>query len=238
MTLVEAREQIQWGQLFYDFEIVCLPSSKPHPNPIVGQRRKVGAADILGRMTPSWDIEKLKSSQEAAADLQKFGLDENIRKQNQSTHFRPIVHAEILVHESLRGLPNLRFFEGYKYIGSSKPTCRLCDYYFRAVTRTTGDHVQVRRPHRNLYVNWRAPDVYENQLNLDKRREAILNEMNVSVRQDAFATLKDKVGERKNHDSNTSRTYNRGALSVELSSVGEGEMDDVASMMGGVSLDD
>lgn len=236
-TLIEAREQPQWAQLFHEFEIVCLPSSEPHPNPIVGPRRNAGAADILGRMTSAHDTSKLTTFQDGAAELQRFGLDENIRKQTHSRHFSPIVHAEILVHESLVDADDLRFFEGYRYIGTSKPTCRLCDYYFRAMSRTMGDRVQVRQSHGNLYLNWRAADAYSDQLGAVKRREDILNEMIGYVRQDTYRTLKDKIGERKRFDSNTSRTYNRGDHSVEFSSVTGDDRQDLASMMGQVSLE-
>lgn len=237
-TLVEAREQPQWAQLFHDFEIVCIASSQPHSNPIVGRRKRVTAAEILDRMTASYDVSKLATFQAGAQELQRFDLDVNIRRQNDSKDFRPIVHAELLVYDSLRDLHDVRYFNGYSYIGTSKPTCRLCDYYFRAVSRITGDRVQVRQSHGNLYLNWRTPDVYINQIGAAERREKILNDMNVSVRQDTFRTLQDKMGMRKPHDSNTSRTYDRGPSSVEHSSVAEDDLDEVSSMMGGASLED
>lgn len=237
-TLIEARRQPQWAQLFYDFEVVCVPSSAPHPNPIVGQRRKATAVDILGRMTlSSYDEPKLAAFQAGAQELQQFDLDENIVAQNQNKSFHPIVHAEILVHDSLSDLDDPRYFEGYRYIGSSKPICRLCDYYFRAMCRTTGDPVQVRQSHGNLYLNWRVADVFDNQIGAAKRRDNILNEMIVSVRQDTYRILQDKIGERKRYDSNTSRTYHRGAFSADFGSLAEDDLEDVSSMLGGVRLE-
>lgn len=238
-TLVDARSQPGWAQLFFDFEIVCLPSSKPHQNPIVGQRKNVGAGEILGRMTAAHEPDKLAAFQAGAEQLQMFGLDDKIRQQNNSKNFCPIVHAEVLVHDSLSDVPGgPRYFEGFNYIGTSKPTCRLCNYYFRAMSRTTGDDVQVRHSHGNLYLNWRAPDAYLDRVGAAKRREDILNEMIKYVRTDTYNTLEKKIGERKNHDSNTSRTYHRGGVSLEYSSVVDNDQDDLASMMGEVSLDD
>lgn len=242
-TLVEARSVVGWEPLFYDFEVVCIPSSKPDPNPIV--KKNAGAAEILNRMTPSSDGLKLDAFQRDAQELQKFGLDENIRTQNYKPSFQPIVHAEILNHESLVNDPDIgdlhssRFFGGYTYIGTSKPTCRLCDYYFRAV----GDGILVRQTHRNLYMNWRAPDVWLGQGLINgkdpsQRREDILNSMVVSIRKDTYRTLSDKVGERKRHDSNTSPTYRREVTSVDYSSRADEDSDDVLSTMGELGLDD
>lgn len=235
-TLIEAREQPQWAQLFHDFEVVCIASSQPDPNPIVGRRKRVTAAEILVRMTPPQDEPKLATFQAGAEELQRFDLDGNIRRQNESKEFHPIVHAEILVYDSLRDLHDLRYFHGYNYIGTSKPTCRLCDYYFQSVSRMSGDRVQVRQSHGNLYLNWRVPDIYINQIGAVARQEKILNDMNLRVRQDTYRTLKDKMGMRKSHDSNTSRTYERRPFSVEFSSVAEDDLDEVSSMMGGARL--
>lgn len=237
-TLVEAREQPQWAQLFHDFEVVCIASSQPDSNPIVGRRKRGTAAEILIRMTPPQDEPKLATFQAGAVELQQFGLDVNIRRQNDSKDFQPIVHAEILVYDSLRDIHDLRYFGGYNYIGTSKPTCRLCDYYFQSVSRMSGDRVQVRQSHGNLYLNWRVPDIYKNQIGAVARQEKLLNDMNLCVRQDTYRTLQDKIGMRKSHDSNTSRTYERRPFSVEYNSVTEDDLDEVSSMMGEARLDD
>ncbi|CAN8098844.1 unnamed protein product [Discula destructiva] len=239
-TLIEAREQPEWAQLFYEFEILCVPSSERHRNPIVNRRKNVSAADILHRMKGSDQEAYIAALNVCAEELQRFGLDENIRAQTNRNSFCPIVHAEILVHESLTALPDPRFFEGYRYIGTSKPTCRLCSYYFQAMSRTIGDRVQVRQSHGNLYPNWRAPDLYDNRPEAVKRQEKILDEMMKSIRQDTFNTIWDKVGSGKSHDSNTSRTYDRMAFSVKphSSSVVEDDLSDMASVMGGARLED
>lgn len=249
-TLVEARLQPGWDRLFHEFEVVCIPSSKPLPNPI--DRKGEDAAQILNRMASTIPhmADGLASMRRGAEYLQQFHLDKYVREQSGSRNFRPIVHAEVLVHESIVADPDVgdahsaRFFEGYAYIGSSKPTCRLCHYYSQVV----GDGVQVRRTHRNLYRNWRAPDVYEGQGDIqgetaEKRRENILNDVVKWIRQDTYRVLSNKVGERKKHDSNTSRTYQRGGFDTEYSSWGgapieEQDADDTASLMGQLDLEE
>lgn len=249
-TLIEARQQQGWDRLFHEFEVVCVASSRPLPNPMA--RKNDGAAEILSRMasTNPLTADDLESLKRGAADLQLFKLDEEIRRQRLSPKFQPIVHAEVLIHESIVTDPDVgdahsaRFFEGYAYIGSSKPTCRLCDYYFLQV----GAGVQVRKTHRNLYRNWRTPDVYEGQgliqgEKADKRRENILNSVVKSIRQDTYRVLSNKVAEKKRFDSNTSRTYQRGGFDTEYSSWGgapidEQDVDDSASMLGQLDLED
>lgn len=249
-TLVDARQQQGWDRLFYEFEVVCIPSSQPSSNPI--SRKHLSAEDILNRMksTASLTVDGFAGLQRCARDLQPFELDEKIRQQSASRKFLPIVHAEVLVHESIVTDPDVGdaheawFFGGYSYIGSSKPTCRLCHYYFRVV----GDNVQVRRTHRNLYRNWRVPDVYEGQGNIqgekaEKRRENILNTVVKWIRQDTYRVLSNKMAEKKAHDSNTSRTYQRGGFDTDYSSrtgapIEEQGFNDNASMLGQLDLED
>jgi hypothetical protein len=161
--------------------------------------------DIIGRMTS--DPTAIESCRAHAQELEKFEVDKSIQKQAGNKTFRPIVHAEVLLLDSLcrdGGTRSSRFFGGYRYIGCSKPTCRLCDYYFSF--HASG--VEVRPTHRNLYLNWRMPDMYRNQgPGAEKEREKIINKILGRVREDAFRTLTEKVPERKLHDSNTEPTY-------------------------------
>lgn len=206
-TLLQARRR--WDCLFHEFRVKCLSSSTAISNPI--SRKKVTGSDIIGRMTP--DQGKAADFKRRLHDLQlKFDVDGEIQEKVQTKNFQPIVHAELLVHESIVNDPdpdisNLhpsKFFDGNRYIGSSKPTCRLCQYYFRACT----DSIRTRETHRNLYPRWRAPDVYKHQGEKAERRERIMNDMLKWIREDAFRTLTDRVPERKTNDSNTDPTYN------------------------------
>lgn len=235
-TLIEARRR--WESLFDDFEVDYVCSSTLISNPV--NNKSVTAEAIIGRMTG--DATRMNTYKAHAEDLQRFKLDENLKIEATKPSFKPLVHAEVLVHQSILdefGTTSLRssyFFNGHKYIGSSKPTCRLCDYYFAA----SASGVEVRETHRNLYVKWRAPDVLSNQGGAAAdRRKHILNRMLERIREDTFRTLSEKTPEKKQHDSNTDPTFpalNHGT------SVGSGtvwrnaDLDDIAESMNNLDL--
>jgi hypothetical protein len=200
--LVSARKR--WPELFEIFEVRFIASSSPIRCPL----RKVATISmekIIGRMTS--DPEKMKSYKARAQELEKLGLDEKIRKQAGLKTFRPIVHAEVLLLDSLErdgGTHPSRFFNGYRYIGCSKPTCRLCHYYFSS----RASDINVRSTHRNLYLNWRMPDVYQDYgPNATKERDELMDKILALIRADTFRTLTEKVPEKKHRDSNTEPTY-------------------------------
>jgi len=147
-----------------------------------------------------------------AQELQKCGLDESIRTKTTKQKFQPIVHAEVHLLDWLDSddvTHPSKFFKHYKYIGCSKPTCRLCEQYF--IVHPSG--VKVRSPHRNLYTNWRMPDVYEDQgLQAVENRKKLIDKILRLVREDAFRVLVERVPEGKRHDSNTDPTYQFGSV--------------------------
>ncbi|KKY32120.1 hypothetical protein UCDDA912_g07899 [Diaporthe ampelina] len=237
-TLIEARKK--WERLFYDFEVDYVRSTTPLTNPINDKR--VNAEAIIGRMTA--DKSEMQQYRAHAEELQKFDLDAKIKDQAAKASFKPLVHAEVLIHQSIldesgpNGLRSSQFFDGQRYIGSSKPTCRLCDYYFTA--SATG--IDVRKTHRNLYINWRAPDVYTNQGEAAvRRRRQVLIKVLDRVREDTFRTLAEKVPERKTHDSNTDPTFpalNHGTSVGFDSGWRDADLDDVAASMCQLDLRD
>jgi len=167
-------------------------------------RNSLTMETIIGRMTS--DSEQMESYKARAQDLEKFGLDQAIREAGHKT-LQPIVHAEVLLLDSLErdgGIHSSRFFNGYRYIGCSKPTCRLCYYYFSF----RASDIHIRPTHRNLYPNWRMPDVCKDQdPRAEKEREQLMNQILSRIRADTFRALTEKVPERKRHDSNTEPTY-------------------------------
>jgi hypothetical protein len=196
----------QWPKLFENFEIQCIASSISTQSPL-RNKRKVGSLsmkNIIGRMTSN--SEKLEIYRDHALDLEKFEMDKIVQDQAESKSFRPIVHAELLVLDSLLrdgGTHPSRFFGGYRYIGSSKPTCTLCDYYFSCHP----SRVEVRPTHRNLYLNWRMPDLYDSQgSGAIKEREKLMNKILERVRKDAFRALLEKATGKNQHDSNMDPT--------------------------------
>jgi len=200
----------RWPELFENLEVCWVASSVPDECPL---RRKLSAADIIGRMTSNiGDQKKFKAH---AEELQMFGLDQTLQTYAQKRSLRPIIHAEVLLLDSLEndgGTRSSRFFSGYKYIGTSKPTCRMCSYYFSAHS----SDVEVRQTHRNLYRNWRMPDVYEDQgPGAIKHRQLLMDKVLSRVREDGFRILREKLAERKRHDSNTNSTYLKASVSID-----------------------
>jgi hypothetical protein len=228
-TLVSTRKL--WPELFENFEVRHIASSIPGQYIFKGKHSpdRMTADRIIGCMTS--DPKKMKEYKSYAQELQKFDLDKAIRNKTNRQKFHPIVHAEVLLLDWLErdgGTRATRFFNGFRYIGCSKPTCRLCEYYFSV--HTSG--VDVRSPHRNLYYNWRMPDVYEDQgLQATKDREKLMNKILELVRKDAFRVLVEKVPEGKRHDSNTDPTY-------QLCSISVGRTEDLEHLEAGLkSLD-
>lgn len=193
------RARSEWPEIFNIDRLIIhhIPSSKKMPHPL-GRKKSRDAASCIGRMT---NDESIKTRfQEFCASLQKFELNERIKGQCMKDTFRPFVHSEVLVYDWLTThgrRQGLAFFQGWKYIGASKPTCKLCDYFFDAVDDDIG-----RRPcHGNVYVNWRLPDGYGVAAS-DSRSQVYFN-MNTRIRDDAFKILTDKCATGKSHDSDT-----------------------------------
>ncbi|ORY66969.1 uncharacterized protein BCR38DRAFT_509234 [Pseudomassariella vexata] len=194
-VIVAAYER--WPELFQKFAIIPVPSSTKMAKPI--SNPELSAADIVRNLL--WEDEDPEPYLQQAADMQAIGLDDEIRQQINKKSFRPIVHAEVQLHSALirQGIVHPRqFWNRYKYIGSSKQTCRLCWYYFCA----HGDEMQVRPTHRNIYLNWRLPDVYKSQGPSEVRtRRQLLERLTDHVRKDTKRTLDEKLPSRRKHDS-------------------------------------
>ncbi|KAF4963830.1 hypothetical protein FSARC_8190 [Fusarium sarcochroum] len=205
--LVDAEKE--WPELFQEFAVISVPSSKPEGNPL-GKKSETADA-IIGRMCS--DETSQTRYRNLAQNLQGMDLDARIQKQCTKTGFKPFVHSEILVLEWIvanttrHNLHNatrdhIPFFRDWKYIGSSKGACQLCRYYFDTIGQHNG--IQTRASHGNLYVNWRFPDLYEVDGALAKtRRQMIYNSMMGKIREDAFGILVSRNSEGKRHDSST-----------------------------------
>ncbi|KAK1598450.1 uncharacterized protein LY79DRAFT_288579 [Colletotrichum navitas] len=206
------RARRRYPELFdtEDLEIRFINSSRPIPNPMNAfqaglppdQRTTVRSAGvIISRMTS--DEADQEMYQRYANELQRCDLDRLIAHQCCKQTFRPIAHSEVLLLEWLRTefaeeTHSIPFYNSIKYIGCSKPTCRLCEYYFAA--HNSG--VRVRPSHRNVYANWVVPDVLvegETSQYKVKMIDAVLKK----IREDVFQALSEKVSERKRFDSDT-----------------------------------
>ncbi|KAF5688952.1 hypothetical protein FCIRC_1582 [Fusarium circinatum] len=198
----------EWPDIFQEFEVVPVKSSLAEPNPLGKKSEK--ASNIIGRMCSN------EASRQRYCDLAQnlqrmFDLDDRIQTQCTKATFKPVVHCEILVLEWIMALnremarehhPRVTFFKDWSYIGSSKPACQLCRYYFD----TSGQHngIHTRAGHGNLYTNWRFPDLHESDGTFGQtRRQSIFNSMIEKIRQDAFGILVMRNSEGKKHDSST-----------------------------------
>ncbi|KAK1847417.1 hypothetical protein CCHR01_09943 [Colletotrichum chrysophilum] len=236
-AIIIARRRIP--ELFENFNIVFLPSSNPLPNPITclqpstmtaAKRRSLRTAKaIIGRMV--WEPAELAKYQGYAEELQRCGLDDLIFKQCARESFHPIVHCEILVLDWLcgqhpSGTTSIPFFRDFRYIGCSKPTCRLCEYYFAA--HRSG--IQVRRGHKNVYLNWIVPNVTDESPDWAKEKDSLIDKVLGGVRRDALSALEEKVTDHKRWDSDTF-SYQQTFQSLASTSVRGTDLASVMSLL-------
>lgn len=189
----------RWPLLFTDFEVATIPSSMRSKRPL--PRSDLTAEEIIVNM--AHDAEETELYLRQANDLQLMGLDDRIQMQVNRKIFRPVVHAEVALHTYLLRIgvdhPS-KYWNDYKYIGCSKPTCRLCSYYFFAHR----DKVAVRDVHDNLYATWQFPPTpkAEGRMGREASQE-LLGIMTVLVCNDAKRSLDERRPRGRQHDSNT-----------------------------------
>ncbi|GAB1319683.1 hypothetical protein MFIFM68171_09893 [Madurella fahalii] len=233
-VLISARKL--WPQIFVDFEVSWVRSTEPSLDPPEIRRNAKGIIDRMGRNRAT-----LEAYQKHARSLQNLGLDVQIKQRVHHTKFRPIVHAEINLLDSIlrdeaqaydEGEDPPRFFneaEFGRYIGSSKPTCMLCHWYFAA--HTSGVHC--RPSHGNLYYNWRTPDVLEDDgAEADQERNDIVESMIKAIREQTARAIRERSYFRRKHDS---RDTPSGLLFGTARGTDDG-CDDLASRLGQISF--
>ncbi|KAH6693909.1 hypothetical protein F5X68DRAFT_47612 [Plectosphaerella plurivora] len=226
------RSKATWPRLFTSFTVTPMPSSRRMPKMDV-RKKSLTAESIVGRMTRRESDMKLFRG--FVESLQLFQLDARIHEEFTKDSLRPVVHVEVLLLNRIEfsgGISPARFFGGWPYIGSSKPTCRLCHYYFVE----HGSGVGHRASHGNLYDNWRFPDVRaaDGAAALEARTN-MMSKILVRVRRDAFDLVRRKaVPTYRGHDSAT--TSARVTLEERWSTTSKA--DDLASMMGDLGLED
>ncbi len=193
-----------WPRIFDSFEVTCIPSSNQVPKPL-GTNVQT-ASEIISRM-PSTSTDPKEKYLDLATHMQEtFKLDEYIAGEWTRTSLRPIVHAELLVHnwmESTGGTRSERFFQGWQYIGCSKPACKLCYYYFS----THPGGVQIRGTHDNLYGNWRLPDYADvyglSTKEAQAKRLEIAQGIMLQLKQCVTRALDEKTSDSRRCDSRT-----------------------------------
>ncbi|KAF7548218.1 hypothetical protein G7Z17_g7216 [Cylindrodendrum hubeiense] len=215
-----------WPKLFKHFDVSYYESSARMPRPF--RNKSQTAEGIVGRMTRK--TETMTTFRAFVLHLQMFDLDKLIQTEYRRESFRPIVHSEVLLLDQLdkKGLLEKRFFfNGWMYIGSSKPTCKLCDHFFEKYPAKIG-----RRPtHGNMYLSWRFPDVLKSQGDEGvQKRHDMLERVLQKVREEAFDIVKMKSPSSYRRDDSFT---NSAALPPDRA----GDVDDLASLLGQVDLD-
>ncbi|KAL7818015.1 hypothetical protein V8C44DRAFT_319870 [Trichoderma aethiopicum] len=224
----------KWPSLFQNATVDFLASSRPVPKP--SRNKSLSAEGIVGRMTRKEKV--MKMFKRFVQDLQAFDLDDRIKQEFGRRTFRPTVHAEVLLLDWIskrNKTAPVSFFNGYRYIGSSKPTCKLCDFYFQEHKLDVGH----RLSHGNLYSSWRVPDVFPHQGQGEfDNRQVMVDRLLERVRKEAFDLVSKKaVPSVKVDDSLTA------SARMTLWPVGslhgsntDADVDDIASLLGEVDL--
>ncbi|KLO86395.1 Uncharacterized protein LW93_11170 [Fusarium fujikuroi] len=186
-----------WPQLFSDIQICMIPSSSTVLGVLPPSPWK--AAQIMNKMTS--DASLLGRFAAQLGSLSVHDIDAKVSELWRSAPL-PRVHAEVLLHDWLErsegGIRPERFFNRWKFIGSSKPPCKLCSYFFDEYPTD----VQVRPSHQNAYFAWRMPDVYESQgEESSRKRMLVMESIKARIRADVVRVLSEKLADGRPHDS-------------------------------------
>ncbi|KAF4501992.1 hypothetical protein FAGAP_1783 [Fusarium agapanthi] len=186
-----------WPQLFSDIQICMIPSSSTVPG--ILPMNPWTAAQIMSKMTSDESLLGRFAAQ--LGSLSVHDIDAKVSELWRSAP-KPMVHAEVLVHDWLEntegGIRPERFFNRWKFIGSSKPPCKLCSYFFDEYPTD----VQVRPSHQNAYFAWRMPDVYEYQgEEASRKRMLVMDSIKTRIRADVMRILSEKLADGRTHDS-------------------------------------
>jgi hypothetical protein len=194
-TMLRARRL--WDRLWDEIKVTAIPSATAIPHPL--NKKRPIASELIGRLTSDQSL--LDTYQARAEKLQELSLDETMLTECNSPLKTHVVHAEVLVLDYVLGYlqdaEDTQFCDDLRYIGSSKPTCRLCYYYF--ISHSSG--IQVRETHDNLYSHWRAPDVFDE--NAMTKMERHLHGVIVRTRADAIRSLMSPTLKGRKYDSNS-----------------------------------
>ncbi|KAF5963771.1 hypothetical protein FBULB1_13177 [Fusarium bulbicola] len=186
-----------WPQLFSNIQICMIPSSSTVPG--VLPINPWTAAEIMSKMTSDESLLGRFAAQ--LGSLSVHDIDAKVAELWRRAP-KPLVHAEVLVHDWLEntegGIRPERFFNRWKFIGSSKPPCKLCSYFFDEYPTD----VQVRPSHQNAYFAWRMPDVYDYQgEESSRKRMLVMDSIKARIRADVMRILSEKLADGRTHDS-------------------------------------
>ena len=162
LVLVEAR--VRWPELFVGFEVTHVPSAPPGVIPLQMKGNRCEGHNILKCLNAERDV--FDAYEAFDPELSgKIDAELKTRIKASDDKFYTIVHAEVNLADNIYREHTtdadaegpVRFFNENicgRYIGSSKPTCLLCNLFFDI--HPMG--FRRRMSHRNLYVKWRMPE--------------------------------------------------------------------------------
>jgi hypothetical protein len=127
-----------------------------------------------------------------------LSLEKRIRDEYKNTNFKLRVHAELILLD-LFHRQDLRFLDGVRYIGVSKPACFLCHRYFQAHPL----QVQTSGCSNNLYLQWQPPYIQEHSPARVKEQEDIMNAMLKGIRRFVLDRIVPEYRGLKSHPDST-----------------------------------
>lgn len=202
-----------WPQLFRSFDVWFIPSSPREPNPL--KTTEVETQTVSTILTSLMATPEDKTNYIGLAeDLQRrlgLNLDQVVKEKWLSPTFRLHVHAEVLLLNWLEtegGTQPYKFFRGWRYIGTSKPTCRMCHYYFSSHPSRMG----VRNPHGNMYTAWRMPEFADlagctTEAKAKEKRQEMMKNVLDEIRTEVMRILDERVSSARRWDSATLSSF-------------------------------
>ena len=164
-------------------------------------RGKFSINGIINRMmTDSQACQYYQKELQSQNEKFHLLLEKRIRDEYQNPKFKLRIHVEIILLD-LFHRQKLRFWDGIRYIGVSKPTCFLCYQYFRAHSL----QIQTSSCSNNLYIQWQSLYVQKNLSMLIKEQENILNTMIREIRLFVLNKIVSEYQRIKAHSDSTTR---------------------------------
>ncbi|CAI6101031.1 unnamed protein product [Clonostachys chloroleuca] len=184
-AVVEAT--MKWPEVFRSFKVNYIEPAKQKK---AAPPKSARLADVLHYAFPEHELEEF---QDDIAELQKYGLESEIRKQVFDRKTKTFIHAEVHMHDYLTTVRKVKpsdFWDGKMFIATSKSVCRLCHFYFQ----NDDNEFSVQPPHMNLYPKWRLPD---------NASEEVLEDLIDKMQQNTLNLITDKQPYYRRYDSRT-----------------------------------
>lgn len=205
---VSFRVRTFWPELFQDFKITMVPSG-PSASQVLN-RKVMTAREIINKTTSiESKLKELYAAVESTERLLSIRLDDEIKEEwSKKLKSHISLHAEINLLQYLErtegGTDDSRFFQGIKFIGTSKPPCKLCSYFFQDYA----PGIKIRATHGNTYM-WLMPTLTPQQSSPRRGRDTLDVARRIRVRlmdEDVLQALRGGQIDGRPHDSSNYST--------------------------------